>query len=250
MALFRRRKNDGPDWVTDLPGASRIERKFHQALIRQYLGAMKIAQLQGAQLVQPGTWEGVATLAQLHNVNVKGAVRDTPGVDLLRPGVQSAIGIALDQFAGHYGVRGSLVRAWGTADALNRRFETAWHPSELNRFDWWADQSVAFACILHPLEEGAPVIDGLLLFDHTTYEFTPDSEAQEQVLWDRSKVSNVEDPVNRATVLHLDRAVGYSRADIASKARIQLETASGPVFSDTSTPQPRSKPRRNWGSLG
>ncbi|MGW2425581.1 hypothetical protein ACWC0C_41160 [Streptomyces sp. NPDC001709] len=203
-------------------------------------------------LVKAGTWDGVRQLAQLHDTRVKQAAFDVRGVDMLSPEVQAAIGIGLNQFAEYYGVRGSLVRAWGVTEILNKRFEAAWQPSERNRFQWqwWTEQTIAFACILHPANEGEPVIDGMLLFDHVTYEFTPDSEFQEQVHWDRRQVRDVDEPANGATVLHLAPATGYSHADIASTTLIVRETADGPVFTDPNQPLRRSKPRPNWGSVG
>lgn len=248
MALFRRRKHDGPDWITDLPDASRASRMFYQALIRRYLGVMKQYSSAGS-LVQGGAWDGVRTLAQLHDVTVKHAARDVRGVDIMSPEVQAGLRIGLDQFAEYYGVRGSLVRAWGLATAFNERFESEWQPSKPHRF-WWAEQTVAFACVIHPSKEGEPVVDGLLLFDHVAYVFTPDCEPQEQVRWSRRQVRDADEPTRGATVLHLDPTIGYSQADIASKAWIGRETPAGPVFTDPNQPLRRSKPRRNWGSSG
>lgn len=249
MALFRRRRHEGPDWVTDLPGASRTSRRFYQALIQQYLNVIKMHSATGS-LVKAGTWDGVDMLAHLHDTKVKQAAFDVRGVDMMSPEVQAALRVGLNQFAEHYGVRGSLVRAWGAAKAFNQGFESEWQPSERNRFNWWAEQTIAFACILHPAKEGEPVVDGILLFDHVMYEFTPDSESQDQVRWGRRQVHDVDEPVSGATVLHLDQATGYSHADIASKTRVQRETPAGPVFTDPSRPLRRTKPRRDWGSVG
>ncbi|MGW4983662.1 hypothetical protein [Streptomyces mirabilis] len=248
VALFRRRSSDGPDWVTDLPGASRAERRFYQTVIKGYLDMITVTG--GVRLGQAGTWDEVQTLAIVHNNKVKQAAFDHRGVDITSPAVQAGLRIGLDQFAARYGVRGSLVRAWGFADAFNRGFKAQWQPSDRNRVYWWAEQPISFACILHPAKEGEALVDGLLLYDHVTYEFTPDSEHQEQVRWSRQQVHDVDEPMGNATTLHLDLATGYSRADIASEAWVERETPAGPVFTDPSKPQRRMKPRRNWGGVG
>jgi hypothetical protein len=76
----------------------------------------------------------------------------TRGVDVVDPEVQDAIRIAMDQFAAYHGVRGSLIRVWGTAQLFNQRFASGWQRSELFRIAWWEERPIAFACILRPRE--------------------------------------------------------------------------------------------------
>ncbi|MGI5138778.1 hypothetical protein [Streptomyces sp. CA-106110] len=250
MGLFRRRGNDGPDWITDLPGASRATRRFYQELIREYLVRVRSFEAAGHTPGPAGTWDLVGDIASLHNSAVRVAEHRTGRVDVMHPEVQEALRIALDQYAAHYNVRGGLVRAWGVAKAFNERFASRWQRSEQYRIGWWEERPIAFACILHPTEEGEPVIDGILLFDHVGYEFTPDADTQPQVCWNRSQVREAEKPERGATALRLDPTTGYSRADIAGSARVILETPAGPLFTDPSKPLPRLRQRRNWGSVG
>ncbi|MER6428434.1 hypothetical protein ABT272_11880 [Streptomyces sp900105245] len=161
----------------------------------------------------------------------------TGRVDVTHPEVQETLRIALDQYAAHYNVRGGLVRAWGAAKAFNERFSSDWQRSEQYRIGWWEERPIAFACILHPTKAGAPVVDGILLFDHVVYEFTPDASSQPQVHWNRSQVREVEQPQRGATALHLDPTTGYSRADVAGSTRVVLETPAGPLFTDPSKPR-------------
>ncbi|WCD87831.1 hypothetical protein KPP03845_104232 [Streptomyces xanthophaeus] len=244
MALFSRRKSTGPDWITDLPGRRRTTRRFYQALVRRHLDVLRTTQIAPA-----ATWEQVAYVAIVHNNSVPIAGRNAGGVDLLDAEIQEAIRTALDQFAAQHGVRGSLVRAWGTAKLLNERIASGWERSS-TVIGWWQERPIAFACILHPIKEGEPLIDGLLIFDHAVYEFTPDSERLPQVHWSRMQVREAEEPVRGATTLHLDAATGYARADIASDAVIILQTMQGPLFTDPDMPVPKVKKRRNWGSAG
>ncbi|QDN85521.1 hypothetical protein FNV62_06425 [Streptomyces sp. RLB3-17] len=250
MALFRRRTSDGPDWITDLPGKSRTTRKFFQALVQEYLYWIQRSQGVTITSAPAGTWGQVDWLALAHKGCMNRVGRTIRGVNILAPEIQDAIRIATDQFAAHHGVRGSLVRVWAFAKPLNERFASGWQRSELFRIAWWEERPVAFACILHPAKEGEPLIDGVLIFDHVTYEFTPDAESQPQVVWHRRQVRDAEEPHLGATVLHLNRSTGYSRADIASSIPVILETQAGPLFTAHSRHTPRGRQRRDWGSVG
>ncbi|MFF4547272.1 hypothetical protein ACFY1J_24100 [Streptomyces sp. NPDC001406] len=245
MALFRRRTNDGPDWITDLPGKSRSTRKFFQALVQEYLYG--IQRLQGSSVATPstGSWSQVERLAIEHNGCLNRVGRKIRGVNVLDPEIMDAIRIAMDQFAAYYGVRGSLIRVWAFTKPFNERFASGWQPSELFRFAWWEERPIAFACILHPIQEGEPLIDGLLVFDHVKYEFTPDAKAEPQVVWGRRQVREAEEPKLGATVLHLNRSTGYSHADIASSVIVPWGTPAGPLFTAHSNPGPRGRQRRN-----
>lgn len=251
MALFRRRTSDGPDWITDLPGKSRTTRKFFQALVHEYLYEIQRSQGVSVTSAPEGTWGQVSWLALSHNSCVNRVGRKMRGLNMFDPEIQDAIRIAMDQFAAYCGVRGSLIRAWAFAKPLNERFASDWRRSELFRIAWWEERPIAFACILHPAKEGEPLIDGVLIFDHVTYEFTPDAEAEPQVVWHRRQVRDAEEPHLSATVLHLDRSTGNSHADIASSVPgLILETPAGPLFTAHSRPTPRGRQRRNWGSAG
>ncbi|MGW3209056.1 hypothetical protein [Streptomyces sp. NPDC001135] len=250
MVLFRRRTNDGPDWITDLPGKSRTTRKFFKALVQEYL--FEIQRWQRGRKTWPpvGTWSQVEDLAYAHNSCVKRVERTMRGLNIHDPEIQDAICIAMDQYAAYYGVRGSLIRVWGRAKPFNERFASDWQRSELFRIAWWEERPIAFTCILHRIKESEPLIDGLLIFDHVTYEFTPEAATQPQVVWRRRQVREAEEPSLGATVLHLDRSTGYSRADIASSTPLILETSAGPLFTAHSRPGPRGSQRRNRESAG
>ncbi|MET7620543.1 hypothetical protein [Streptomyces sp. NPDC005408] len=215
MALFKRRSKGATAALsTTLPGLSGEARRFFQALVRHHQRTLDLLTLQGAE--PAATWNQVSTVAIAHDNQVKLALRDVGSrVNLLAPEVQRAIAAALEQFAGRLGVRGTLVQAWGTAKALNERFEASWQPGG-KRF-WWQEMPVGFACILHPAAEGQPVVDGILIFDHQRFEFTPAVDTEPQSSWTKSKVRKTEKVDPTTAVLHLDPATGWGRADIASR---------------------------------
>ncbi|MFD7447089.1 hypothetical protein [Streptomyces sp. NPDC059909] len=118
MALFRRR---GPETSTRLstylPGANSEARRFFRTLVQHHQNSVDLRAAQGAG--PEATWARVGLVAGLHDSDVRRTLRDVgPRTDVLRPDIQRAIAVALDQFAGVLGVRGTLVQAWGTAIAL------------------------------------------------------------------------------------------------------------------------------------
>jgi hypothetical protein len=98
---------------------------------------------------------------------------------------------------------------------------------------------VAFACILHPAAEGMPVVDGVLLFDHERFEFTPSLDSLPQTGWKKAQVRRAEKADHRSGALHLDPSTGWARADIANRHNAMPE--------DLFAPQNQKK---MWGSTG
>ncbi|MBT2439931.1 hypothetical protein J7E93_07310 [Streptomyces sp. ISL-36] len=192
---------------------SRETRRFLRKLVEHHQNSVTLLAAQGAG--PEATWDQVERTAALHDGAVRRTLRDLgPRADMLQPEIQRAITVALDQFAGALGVRGTLVQAWGTAIAMNKETQ-AGSPADRRVF-WWKDRPIAFACILHPAAEGQPLVDGLLLYDGLRYQFTPALETLEQTSWDKCQV-RAEDRAPMTAVLHLDPSTGRRRADIACR---------------------------------
>ncbi len=181
------------------------------------------------------TWSLVDTVAVVHDNGVKrAALAVGPRLDVLDPEVQRAIRAALDQLAARFGLRGSLVQAWGVARAFNEEFKARSLPGPAAL--WWRQTPVAFACILHPVGEGLPVVDGVLLFDHEEFEFTPSLDELPWAGWKKAQVRKAERADTSSGVLYLDRSTGWDRADVANRHN---------ALPDDLFPQ-----KKMWGSAG
>ncbi|EFE79543.1 hypothetical protein K7395_00080 [Streptomyces filamentosus] len=236
MAFFKRRKEQAA-FNASLPGLGGEARRFYRALVDTHQDSARLLLAQGVE--SSATWSMVNTVARTHAVGVKRtAAKAGPRLDLLDPEVQRAITAGLDQFAACLGLRGSLVQAWGAAKAVNERFQAGWQPGRTAL--WWQETPVAFACSLQPAAEGRPVVDGLLLFDHQQFEFTPSLETQPQAGWKKSQVRKAEKvDYPRAGVLHLDPTTGWACADVANEQNAMPDD----LF-------PEKKAKKMWGSTG
>lgn len=213
MAFFKRRKNQTV-FSTSLPGLVGEGRRFYRALVGTHEASARLLSAQGVG--GEATWRLVDTVATVHDNGVKRAASAVgPRLDVLDPEVQRAIGAALDQLAARFGLRGGLVQAWGVAGAFNEEFRARSRPGAAAL--WWRHEPVAFACILHPVGEGMPVVDGLLLFDHEQFEFTPSLDELPQAGWKKAQVRKAEKADHSSGVLYLDRSTGWARADVANR---------------------------------
>lgn len=184
-------------------------------------GPCQCAQGFGRDAVSAGpggdaTWSLVDTVAVVHDNGVKRAAAAVgTRFDALDPEVQRAIRAALDQLAARFGLRGSLVQTWGVARAFNEEFKARSRPGSAAL--WWRQMPVAFACILYPVGEGQPVVDGVLLFDHEEFEFTPSLDELPRAGWKKAQVRKAEKVDPSSGVLYLDRSTGWDRADVANR---------------------------------